>query len=108
MNTEYDNFIKENGIPLEDKLGVKERAFRKNNALKLLDIMRDSNMGCSGGDVIIKKNDKYSYANANWYYDCGENETQEHYVANSILNAKAYINDFPEEETEKYYFVIVP
>lgn len=110
MESEYENFKKENGIYLEDQMGTKDWAFNRDNALKALAIMRKENMPCYGGDVIKEKDGNFAFDYkdyGSWYYNRRENETQEQYVANSISEAEKYINNYPERHGN-YYYIIVP
>ncbi|NCB03614.1 MAG: hypothetical protein EOM67_15900, partial [Spirochaetia bacterium] len=79
MESEFENFKKEKGIYLEEALGVKEWAFSRDDALKLLDIMRKTNMVCYGGDVIRGEDKGFVYDYGFWSYERNENETQEQY-----------------------------
>ncbi len=108
MNQEYIEFIKDNGIYLESKLGVKEWALSRDNAIRLLEIMNKIQKPCLGGDVILEEeNGNFKYAYGFWHYDRTANETEEEYIGNSISKAVEYIKNYPEKEGNKYYYVIV-
>jgi hypothetical protein len=108
MTASYNDFIKNHGTYLEEKLGVKEWAFNRHDALILLGIMKNDQIPCMGGDVIVEEEDgRLSYANANWYYNRSESETFENYVEHSTSKAQEYINNFLETKGKKYYYVLV-
>lgn len=104
----YQQFIKERGMPLKETLGVNEVAFNRNDALSLLEIMKELKMPVLGGDVIIVDDQgAVSYTHDNWHYDRISNDTHEAYVINSIAKAEGYIRQFPEQTGAKYYYVVV-
>lgn len=105
---EYEQLMKERGgIYLKEKLGVNEWAFGREDALKVLEDMKEQNFSCSGGDVIVEdKEGKLKYTNNNWYYQRGD-DTQENYIENSIAKATDYIKNYQEEMGKKYYYVLV-
>ncbi len=107
MNQEYNEFVKNHGMYLKEKLGVNEWAFSRNDAFQLLEIMRKDQQACLGGDVLVENEGKLTYDYTNWYYNQDTNETQEQYVENSILKAEEYIKNYPEKEGKKYYYVLV-
>ena len=105
MNQEYAAFINDHGMYLEEKLGVKEWAFTRADALKLLEIMKQAQMPNIGGDVVIENEGGLNYTNDSWYYNRSDHETQEQYVVSSISKAEEYIKNYPERGGGKYYYV---
>jgi hypothetical protein len=107
---EYTQFIKDHGgQPLYERLGVDEWAFRREDALKMLESMKKKRIPCSGGDVIIEDNEgKLKYVNDNWYYQYNKHgEDQEQYIDKSIVKAEEYIKNYPEKDNQKYFYILV-
>ncbi len=108
MSENIKKFLLDHGLYLEDILGVREWGLKREDALKLLKIMREEKEVCFGGDVLAENDQgKIKHTYDNWYYQKKEKDTDEDYVINSILRAENYIINYKEEKDKKYYYVIV-
>lgn len=107
---EFVQFMKDQGgIYLEERLGVSEWAFKREDALKMLESMKKRNIPCTGGDAIFEdEQGRLSYDNGFWHYNRSEKDiTQEEYIGASIKRAQEYIKNYPEKDNKKYYYVLV-
>lgn len=109
MDTAYSKRMEEmGGVYLKDKLGVEEWAFRREDALKLLEDRRSKGISCSGGDVIVENEvGKFAYTNDNWYSQKDHFKTDTEYVEDSVNKALEYIRNYQEKAVGKYYYVLV-
>ena len=109
MNSSYDKKMEEmGGVYLKDRLGVEEWAFRRKDAMGLLEYRRSRGISCSGGDVIVESEaGKFEYTGDNWYYQRDQFHTEAEYIEGSIKKALDYINNYPEKASGQYYYVLV-
>lgn len=109
MHSEYSQKMEKlGGVYLKDVLGVEEWAFRRDDALNLLDDWLKSGIACKGGDVVVKnKEGRFSYVGRNWYCEKSDFISNNEYLEGSIAKAQQYINTFPEDEKGTYYYVLV-
>jgi hypothetical protein len=118
---EYFQFIRKNGKPLSEiNPGSDEQALTVSDAFKAIDLLKDSNTGILGGDIISEENNKLVYAYQlwgqeyhclNWY--CSERNSDESdadYALRSHAIAKSGIikaNETAEKLQRKCYIVLV-
>ncbi len=90
----YLNYLKKNGIPLSEiNIGSNEIALDVIDALKALDIFRNTNIIILGGDILSEEDNQLIYAYQywgdkyqflNWYCEVNQNECIEEYQNRSI------------------------
>ncbi len=107
MLNQYIKFIRERGIPLQPKVGTKGRAFTKEDALKAVDILRQSNVSILGGDVLIEKNSEWKYEVASWHSDQSQDESVEKLIRRSLNETKEFIKNYQEDAEGKNYFILI-
>lgn len=106
---QYSAFIKNYGLPLSQwNPGSSEVALNKEDSLKALDILEDSQIVISGGDVVRISLGKLDYVYANWSCSKEGNENQMEFAKRSRRVAREYVENFhPIEEGYVPLFVFV-
>ena len=104
MNT-FNELVSE-GLSLRD-LGSHEIGFTREIALKLLERLKDIQDVVLGGDVYLLKDGKLSVTYDNWYYLRANEESDDEYVANSIVKARKFIEAYTGNGDGTPLFVIV-
>lgn len=66
---EIIEFIKKKGIDLSKNFHVNNFAFKINDSLELLRLMKNEDILVYGGDVLKYEGKKYVYTYDNWSYD---------------------------------------
>jgi hypothetical protein len=107
MNREYGDFVISKGTYLKDKMGVNEWAFKRMDALDLVEIMKKFNMAILGGDVIRESNGKFEYAKDNWSNNRNIDESTDEFIKRSLQLSENYIKNYSEKQGWLYYYVIV-
>ena len=108
MTSVYEQQMKDmGGIYLEDHLGVYEWAFRRDDALKVLEDWREKKISCKGGDVIVEEGGRWRYMGDNWFCQRDEFPTQDEYIEASISKAEEFIKNYTETGGARYYYVLV-
>ncbi len=96
------------GVYLKDRLGVQEWAFRRKDALKMIEYRRSRGIPCSGGDVVAEsESGKFTYTRDNWYCQRDQFQKEAEYVEGSLKKASEYINNYPEKGDGQYFYVLV-
>ncbi|WP_419785787.1 Imm40 family immunity protein [Pseudodesulfovibrio sp.] len=94
------------GVALHSS-GINNWAFKKNQALLVLDEIRKINVPILGGDVFLFEDELLVPASENWFCDQLNKETYDEYVLRSINVAKSYIEKM-QLNGRVPYFVLVP
>jgi hypothetical protein len=63
---DYKNFIQAEGISGLEYRGTDEKVLTVPNALRALELLRDTNSIILGGDIVSKENDRLDYAMYIW------------------------------------------
>jgi hypothetical protein len=97
----YLNFLKEKGKPLSEiNPGSDEIALTVEDALKALELIKDSKEIILGGDILSEENNELIYAYQfwgeeyhclNWYCNKANNESEESYLKRSYITAEESI-----------------
>ncbi len=106
MNNDIAEFLRKNGIYLEESLGLKEWALRRKEAIEFLSILEAQKIPCLGGDVFLNSGGSLKSTVDSWYFQKPLNVSTESYIHESVETAKKYIGDYPEDDAE-YYYVLV-
>jgi hypothetical protein len=101
----FDEILR-TGVSLES-IGVKNWAFSKEDAVRVLDKFYEMQIPILGGDVCEKINGVIQYNYDNWYINRQSNESQLDFVNRSIANAKYYINNYSSDNIENIFFTFV-
>jgi hypothetical protein len=101
-NIEFSNC----GYSLEE-LGIHDRAFSKEDALKIISEVEKFKKPILGGDVLELKGGKIQYNYDNWYCDKFPNELQTEYLKRSIDRAKEYITQYKIGNIDNILFALV-
>ncbi len=80
-------------------LNLSEVAWRKNDALKLVDHLEEKGSFILGGDVLAKDDGGYRHNYDNWYLNQEDGDAKQ-----SIDHTRNYINKYPKGD---YAFVFV-
>lgn len=82
-----------------DHLCLSEIAWKKEDALKLIDHYEENRVFILGGDVLSKDSDGYRHNYDNWYLNTDQGDAKQ-----SALHSRSYIKGYPEGD---YAFVFV-
>jgi hypothetical protein len=89
-----------------DSMGVENLAWRKGDALKVVEALKYSDWAVLGGDV-VRKADILEYTYDNWSCDPLPNEIQQAYVVRSHDEAASYIRGYKIQEGFQILFALV-
>ena len=116
----YLEFLKEKGKPLSEiNPGSDEIALTVSDALHALELLRDTQTGILGGDILSEKNNELTYAYQlwgdeyiylNWCCDRNGNENNADYLQRSYVLAREGIinaSKIAEQLNSKCYIVFV-
>jgi len=81
------------------EIGINSIAWKKMDALLLLDYMEKESIVILGGDVLVKKDGIYQHTYDNWHY-----EKDNTMISDSIMNTRDYISTYKEGD---FAFLIV-
>jgi len=108
---QYWRFVREHGIDLQEKIGTKDWALTREDALAAISILKKINIILLGVDILVEKNDRFIHRPESWYVELNaqaKGESADQCVEKSLCAAKEYIEKFPEDTNGKYYYVLVP
>lgn len=106
MTEDYEQILAAKGVSL-GKLGLREVALRREDALDAIQAFRESSLPILGGDVYFEQQGNVEPAYANWYVDRHDGESREEFADRSCSRAEKYIADFPGTDKQPL-FVLVP
>ncbi|MEP3244603.1 MAG: Imm40 family immunity protein [Sneathiella sp.] len=102
----YEEFLKKYGTPRTDAEGG-EVALKKPDAIKALDLLKNTDIGILGGDVYELEGDGYFQpAYDNWYCDKNSDE-QAIFAKKSRKMAIEYLLNYEEKPDADIWYVIV-
>jgi hypothetical protein len=105
---EFEELLKNAGISLAT-LGLRDIGLLRNDALRAVEILRNTNLPILGGDVYFRRKDRIKFAYANWIADPNPSEDRETYLRRSWDTTEAYLRSFPESsDTEPLFVIVVP
>jgi hypothetical protein len=90
-----------------DQLGIDDVAWTKEDARRVLDSIRGSNIAVLGGDVFKEHSDGLEPAYDNWHCDRVQGESLTDYATRSLEHAWSYVERYPPEPTHNEYFRLV-
>jgi Immunity protein 40 len=82
-------------------------ALTRSNAIAALNILKEQGGGILGGDVFKLKNSQLVPAYANWCCIERVDETKQEFSLRSILAALDYIINYPVNEEEPYFVLVL-
>lgn len=89
------------------EFGVNSRAFNKEEAQYILDILRKTGIAIKGGDVWKKDGNNMTLTYDNWYCERNQNETYYDFVNRSIEYTQLYINNYNVEKGNLYFELVI-
>lgn len=104
-DTGYRTLLDAKGVSLE-KLGLRERALSRDDALQALAELRESDLVALGGDVYFEA-DSIEVAFANWSVTPEPGESDSQFRLRGLKKADEYIRAFPEPGHKRPLFVLV-
>jgi hypothetical protein len=107
MTDRYAQLLAEKGVAL-DKLGLREVALRREDALSAIQALKESSVPILGGDMYFDHQGGVEPAYANWYVDRQGAESRKEFAERSCLKAKDYVASFPDRTDKHSLFVLVP
>lgn len=93
-------------VPLASE-GVEEIAWRREDALEVIRLARDAQLGILGGDVWMRQGSKWVPTYDTWACDRESNESLEAFAARSCDKASAYLAEYPEGAQGAFVYVLV-
>ena len=100
---DFPNDIMERGYNLVH-LGISEYAWKKNEAEKILRILRSKKIAVLGGDVYKVSNNGVERTYDSWFIN---NDGTPDFIEKSITKAELYITDYANDNGEQYLYVLV-
>lgn len=98
--------LKAAAVPLAE-LHVREVAWSRANALRVLDQISGQSVAVLGGDVLEAPDGRMRYAYSNWHAERNHDESFSEYAARSIDAARRYINDYPQGPPEPFFVLVL-
>ena len=89
-----------------NSLGLNEKAYSKELALKVISDLKEKNLTILGGDVYLFKKNKTIITYDSWYFEPQQNKDKR-IVENSYLIAKQYISNYPTTKGQPYFSVVI-
>ena len=92
-----------------EEIGIDNYAFPYQQAILLVDVLRQSNVSILGGDVYLKRGSSIDISYDNWYCDKKEDEQDSVFVNRSCDVAKTFIKEYKRKNIVKeplFAFVI--
>lgn len=89
-----------------DKFAINDLAWSKQDALELIDLLLNDEIGILGGDVFIIEAESLTPAYANWYSTPGREETLSEFYLRSKKESKAYIDSYPLNHHKSMVFTM--
>ncbi len=102
----YEQILASKGVSL-GKLGLQDVALRRADALRVIQLLRDSLVPILGGDVYLERTGGIDVGYANWHVDRQNGEDPDEFVTRSCIRAERYVAEFPQRVDEKPLFVLV-
>ena len=84
----YRELLESRGLSL-DALGLAERAMRREDALRAVDLVESEGAAILGGDVYIDSGGEIESAYANWYAERRDDESIESFAARNRSDSPA-------------------
>lgn len=103
----YAQLLATKGVSL-GKLGLREVALRREDALGAIRALRESSVPILGGDVYFEQQGNVEPAYANWYVDRQDAESRKDFADRSCSKAESYVAGFPTATDKQPLFVLVP
>lgn len=98
-------FLQKKGYDLKE-IGIKSRAFTKQEAIEVVEYYQQTGVAILGGDVLyLDQKGKINYTYDNWYFDKTKEENDEEYLKRSIIGTKNYINKYTNESFKNVIFL---
>lgn len=106
-DSEYEDLLRNRGLPLRELFGIADIALSREDALAAADILLLAGRAILGGDVYFKQSGHLTFAYANWHANKEESETFADYVQRAHAHTVRYINDFPRYGDREALFSLV-
>ena len=103
---ELSQHLLDSRVSLES-VGSLGSAWRKQDALRVLAAIRESDWAVLGGDVIDISSDTFRFTYDNWACEPQTTETIEAFKSRSLAKAEEYIFNYPEQGERDYCYLIV-
>jgi hypothetical protein len=107
MTETYAQLLATKGVSL-GRLGLREVALRREDALGAIRVLRESSVPILGGDVYFEHQGSIEPAYANWYVDRQDAEPRKDFADRSCSKAESYVAGFPKGTDKQPLFVLVP
>jgi hypothetical protein len=102
----YLKIKNERGRSLRE-IGVSEVAFIRPDALDALRVLKGSQAGVLGGDVLKVVNGKPQYTGDNWHVDKAPQEAIADFLERSIRETGTYMSNYPDPEDGTILYCLV-
>jgi hypothetical protein len=88
-------------------LGTSEPAWRYEDLMRILPILRTAKVGVLGGDVLVSDGTDYVHSYDSWGTDHEAGETDDAFSERSIARTLDYLGKYPNVTDPKFAFLIV-
>ena len=103
---EYHALLARFGVSLAP-LSPRDMGLLRSDALRAVEILRHAKCTVLGGDVYLRRGDRFAVTYDNWSTNRKPAEDQETYLRRSWDTTDAYIKNYPESADAEVLFVIV-
>lgn len=89
-------------------MGINEVCWSYDNVKDIIDYLSRNNCVILGGDILIKKNNEFTYTYDNWFIEKKPYELyDEKYIERSRNESIKYIDEYVMANGKDFYFVVV-
>ena len=103
---EYHALLARFGVSLAP-LSPRDIGLLRSDALKAVEVLRHAECPVLGGDVYLRRGDRFAVTYDNWFTNRKPAEDREAYLRRSWDTTDAYIKNYPESADAEVLFVIV-
>lgn len=90
-----------------NELGIKDVAYPKREALRMINCFKEQGIPVLGGDVFLLKGNTPILTYDNWYCDKNPQESDQEYVFRSCRKAYEYVSTYNSNDSNKVLFCLV-
>lgn len=96
----------DNAVSLVD-MGINEVCWHYENVKDIIYYLAKNDCVILGGDILIKKDNKFAYTHENWFIEKKPYESYKKYIERSRDKSIKYIDEYTMANGTDFYFVIV-